>query len=60
MYQLVIQKRITKRENEVLSEYLDEVAQEPLLSPDEEVELAKRIKEGDEIARDKLIRANLR
>jgi len=36
------------------------VSQEPLLSPDEEVELAKRIKEGDEIARDKLIRANLR
>lgn len=60
MYQLVIQKRITKRENEVLSEYLDEVSQEPLLSPDEEVELAKRIKEGDLIARDKLIRANLR
>ncbi|MDD3630377.1 MAG: RNA polymerase sigma factor RpoD/SigA [Bacteroidales bacterium] len=60
MYQLVIQKRITKRENEVLSEYLEEVSQEPLLSPDEEVELAKRIKEGDEIARDKLIRANLR
>ncbi len=60
MYQLVIQKRITKRENEVLSEYLNEVSQEPLLSPDEEVELAKRIKEGDEIARDKLIRANLR
>jgi RNA polymerase primary sigma factor len=60
MYQLVIQKRITKRENEVLSEYLDEVSQEPLLSPDEEVELAKRIKEGDLIARDRLIRANLR
>ena len=60
MYQLVIQNRITTRENEVLAEYLDEVSQEPLLSPDEEVELAKRIKEGDEIARDKLIRANLR
>ena len=60
MYQLVIQKRITKRENEVLAEYLEDVSQEPLLSPDEEVELAKRIKEGDEIARDKLIRANLR
>ena len=43
MYQLVIQKN-HQRENEVLSEYLDEVAQEPLLSPDEEVELAKRIK----------------
>ena len=60
MYQLEIQKRITKRENEVLAEYLEDVSQEPLLSPDEEVELAKRIKEGDEIARDKLIRANLR
>lgn len=60
MYQLVIQNRITTRENEVLAEYLDEVSQEPLLSPDEEVELAKRIKEGDEIARDKLIKGNLR
>lgn len=60
MYQLVIQKRITIRENEVLAEYLDEVSQEPLLTPEEEVELAKRIKMGDKEARNKLIKANLR
>lgn len=43
-----------------LEKYLQEISQEPLLSPEEETELTKKIHEGDRQALDKLVRANLR
>ncbi len=60
MRQLKITKSITNRESESLDKYLQEIGHEELLSVDEEVELAQRIKNGDEIALEKLTRANLR
>nr|NIQ11846.1 RNA polymerase subunit sigma [Gammaproteobacteria bacterium]NIR95583.1 RNA polymerase subunit sigma [Gammaproteobacteria bacterium]NIW46848.1 RNA polymerase subunit sigma [Gammaproteobacteria bacterium]NIX57883.1 RNA polymerase subunit sigma [candidate division Zixibacteria bacterium] len=44
----------------VLEQYLEEIHTENLLKPDEEIELAKRIKEGDQEALNKLVRSNLR
>lgn len=60
MRQLKIQKSITNRETASLDRYLQEIGREELLSVDEEVELARRIKEGDESALDRLTRGNLR
>lgn len=60
MRQLKITKSITNRESDSLDKYLQEIGHEELLSVDEEVELAQRIKNGDEIALEKLTRANLR
>ncbi len=60
MRQLTISKSITNREQGALDKYLADIAKEPMISPDEEVELAQRIKAGDQIALDKLVRANLR
>jgi len=60
MRQLKISKSITNREQGALDKYLADIAKEPMISPDEEVELAQRIKMGDQIALDKLVRANLR
>jgi len=60
MRQLKISKQITNRESQSLDKYLQEIGKVDLLSPDEEVELAKRIKEGDQIALEKLTKANLR
>ncbi len=60
MRQLKISKQITNRENESLDRYLNEIAKVELISPEEEVGLAQRIKEGDQIALDKLTKANLR
>lgn len=60
MRQLKIQKSITNRETASLDRYLQEIGREELLSVDEEVELARRIKEGDQKALDRLTRGNLR
>ena len=60
MRQLKIQKSITNRETASLDRYLQEIGREELLSVDEEVELARRIKQGDEKALDRLTRGNLR
>ena len=60
MRQLKITKSITNRESESLEKYLKEIGREDLLSTDEEVELAQRIRKGDRKALDKLTKANLR
>ncbi len=60
MRQLKISKQITNRESQSLDKYLQEIGKVELLSPDEEVELAKRIRAGDQIALEKLTKANLR
>ena len=60
MRQLKISKSITNREQGALDKYLADIAKEPMISPDEEVELAQRIRMGDQIALDRLVRANLR
>ncbi len=60
MRQLKITKQVTNRDTQSLDKYLHEIGKEDLLSADEEVELARRIKKGDSKALDKLIRANLR
>ena len=60
MKQLKITKSITNRDVGTLEKYLQDIAKESLISPDEEVELAQRIKEGDQQALDRLVKANLR
>ena len=60
MRQLKIIKSITNREGESLDKYLQEISKEELLSVEEEVELATRIKKGDQKALETLTRANLR
>ena len=60
MRQLKINKSITNRESEALDKYLQEISKEELISVEEEVELAQRIKKGDRRALDRLTRANLR
>ena len=60
MRQLKITKSITNRESASLDKYLQEIGREELVSPEEEVELAQRIRKGDQEALEKLTRANLR
>ena len=60
MRQLKITKSITNRENASLDKYLQEIGHEELISAEEEVELAHRIKNGDRKALEKLTKANLR
>lgn len=60
MRQLKISKSITNRESESLEKYLQEISKVDLLTPEEEVNLAIRIKQGDQKALDKLTKANLR
>ncbi len=60
MRQLKITKSITNRESESLDKYLQEIGKEELLSTDEEVELAQKIRKGDRKALERLTKANLR
>lgn len=60
MRQLKITKQITNRESESLDKYLQEISKFELISAEEEVELAQRVREGDEVALQRLTKANLR
>ena len=60
MRQLKITKQVTNRETASLDKYLQEIGKVDLITAEEEVELAQRIKAGDEIALEKLTKANLR
>ena len=60
MRQLKITKSITNRESASLEKYLQDIGREDLISTDEEVELAQRIRKGDKKALEKLTKANLR
>lgn len=60
MRQLKISKQITNREHLSLDKYLSEIAKVDLISAEQEVELAKRIRAGDQVALEKLAKANLR
>ena len=59
MRQLKITKSITNRESASLDKYLQEIGREDLITVEEEVELAQRIRKGDRVALEKLTRANL-
>jgi len=60
MRQLKIIKQITNRDNLSLDKYLQEVGKVKMITAEEEVDLARRIHDGDLNARDRLITANLR
>ena len=60
MRQLKITKQVTNRETASLDKYLQEIGKVELISAEEEVELAQRIKQGDKVALEKLTKANLR
>jgi len=60
MRQLKISKQFTNRENKSLDKYLNEISKVPMIDAQEEVELARRIREGDQAALEKLVNANLR
>ncbi|MCF8304442.1 MAG: RNA polymerase sigma factor RpoD/SigA [Bacteroidales bacterium] len=60
MRQLKITKSITNRETASLDKYLQDIGKEELITAEEEVQLAQRIKQGDQLALEKLCRANLR
>lgn len=60
MRQFKITKSIADRRTDSLDKYLQEISKEEMVTPEEEVELAKRIHAGDADAADRLVRANLR
>ena len=60
MRQLKITKQITNRDTKSLEKYFQEISKIDLITAEEEVELTRRIREGDQIALNKLVNANLR
>src|SRR5689334_18255709 len=60
MRQLKITKQITNRESQSLEKYFQEIGKVDLITTEEEVDLARRIREGDQVALEKLTKANLR
>ncbi|MBR1769670.1 MAG: RNA polymerase subunit sigma, partial [Bacteroidales bacterium] len=60
MRQLKISKQLTNREITSLDKYLQEIGRLEMITPEEEVALAQKIKQGDQAALDKLTKANLR
>jgi len=60
MRQLKITKQITNRETASLDKYLQEIGREGLITAEEEVDLARRIRQGDDVALNKMVKANLR
>ena len=60
MRQLKISTSITNRDNSSFEKYLQDISSIPLISPEEEVELARQIKNGSKEALDKLVTSNLR
>ena len=60
MRQLKITSSITSREDKALEKYLQDISKEEMITADEETHLTRRIKEGDQEALDKMVRANLR
>ena len=60
MRQLKIVKQITNRESQSIEKYLQEIGKEDLLNADQEVELAQRIRQGDQEALERLTKSNLR
>ena len=60
MRQLKIVKQITNRESQSIEKYLQEIGKEDLLTADQEVDLAQRIRQGDQIALERLTKSNLR
>ncbi len=60
MRQLKITNHITQRDNHSLEKYLQEIAKEQLLTDEQEVELARKVREGDPMALEKMVKANLR
>lgn len=60
MRQLKISKQLTNRDSKSIDKYLSDVSKEVMITADQEVELAKRIKQGDDEALNKLVNANLR
>ena len=60
MRQLKITKQVTNRESKSLDKYLQDISKVELITAEEEVELAQRIREGDQLALEKLTNANLR
>ena len=55
-----ITKQFTNRESKSLDQYLQEIGKVDLLTPDQEIDLAVKIKKGDEQAKEQLVKANLR
>jgi len=60
MRQLKIRKSITNRQTASLDKYLQDISKEELITADEEVQLAQKVKQGDQLALEKLVKANLR
>lgn len=60
MRQLKIVKQVTKRDSKSLDKYLQEIAKEPLITANEEVELTQKIKQVSQVALEQLVKANLR